>query len=331
MATIQISEYSASVNTPQMVKASILSGGHPIIKNGRMIKYSGGFCVVFPFETPSNKYAVRCWHTSVNGIYHRTKEISNALKTAKLPYFVRFEYVPKGLMTTQGLQDIVVMDWVNGKSLKHYIGENIYQPYKLKDLAEKFKAMVADLHKVCFAHGDLQHGNILCKDDGNIILVDYDSMYVPSLEGESDDIKGLDGYQHPARRKTKLLSPKIDYFSELIIYTSIIALAKFPDLWTTYKLEDTETMLFTAEDLTSGGDSPVFSYIERDSELKILSEAIKSALQKDDIEDILPLEEYIIDPKDIVVKEIASKWNDNGHKPECVNIEEFVRRISNRW
>ena len=76
MAVASISEYSASINTPQMIKASVLIGGNPIKKNGRQIKYSGGFCVVFPYQTATKKYAVRCWHTNIKDIRNRTRLIS---------------------------------------------------------------------------------------------------------------------------------------------------------------------------------------------------------------------------------------------------------------
>lgn len=120
MPVSTISEYSASINTPQMVKASMLAGGSPVKKNGRQIKYSGGFCVVFPFETASKKYAVRCWHVNIADIHRRTKLISEAIHASQLPYFVGFDYIPDGLMTAQGSQAIVVMDWVNAKTLKGY-------------------------------------------------------------------------------------------------------------------------------------------------------------------------------------------------------------------
>ena len=44
------------------------------------------------------------------------------------------------------------------------------------------------------------------------------------------------------------LNETVDYFSELIIYTSLVALSKYPDLWTSLQLNDTETMLFSEDD-----------------------------------------------------------------------------------
>lgn len=331
MPVSTISEYSASINTPQMVKASMLAGGSPVKKKGRQIKYSGGFCVVFPYET---KYAVRCWHVSVADIQRRTKLISDAIRASQLPYFVGFDYVPDGIMTAQGPQAIVVMDWVNAKTLKGYISDHINDSSALKRLAERFKDMVTDLHKHHLAHGDLQHGNIMVRDDESLVLVDYDSMYAPALDGFTDDIKGLAGYQHPGRWKNRSLNETIDYFSELVIYTSIEALAKYPNLWRELNLEDTETMLFSSEDISSKGTSPIFVSLERDSELKLLSERIKEYLRKDSITDLKPLEKSIVDPKEEMLKDLSKKWEDNGYRAKVQTSEDFkstADSISKYW
>lgn len=334
MAVASITEYSASINTPQMIKANMLIGGSPIKKNGRQIKYSGGFCVVFPFETSSKKYAVRCWHVSVKDIQNRTKLISEAIKSSALPYFVGFEYVPNGIQTAQGAQDIVVMDWVNARTLKKYIADNIHIPTKIVALANSFKKMVSDLHSHHFAHGDLQHGNILVKDDGGIVLVDYDSMYVPALSGYSDDIKGLAGYQHPSRWNNKAVNETIDYFSELIIYTSLVALSKLPNLWTNLKLEDTETLIFTADDLSSKGTSKIFQILESNQELQPLSIKIKDFLGKTGISELEPLENVIVDRQKVVVDNLADKWKDNGYQIKGQTQKDFLdvaNDISGRW
>lgn len=334
MAVASISEYSASINTPQMIKAKMLMGGSPIKKNGRQIKYSGGFCVVFPFETSTKKYAVRCWHTNVNDIQNRTKLISDTIKTISLPYFVGFEYVPNGIHTSQGAQDIVVMEWVNAKTLKKYIADNIYQPSKILDLANSFKNMVSDLHSHHLAHGDLQHGNILVKEDGSIRLVDYDSMYVPALSGYSDDIKGLAGYQHPSRWNNKKISETIDYFSELIIYTSLLALSKIPNLWYDLNIENTETLIFTAEDILSKGKSKIFQILDNNYDLQPLSIKIKEFIDKDCLDDLKPLEVVVIDQQKAIVDNIAEKWGNNGYKKKIQtqkDYSEMANDISERW
>ncbi|MBD5163313.1 MAG: protein kinase family protein [Bacteroidales bacterium] len=334
MSTSSISEYSASIDTPQMIKANMLKGGQPVKKNGRLTKYAGGFCVVYPYETATKKYAVRCWHVGVEDIRQRTKRISDTLKSTNLPYFVGFEFVTEGILTAQGPQDIVVMDWVNGNPLKTYIAKNISNPQRLVELANAFKKMVVELHSLHIAHGDLQHGNILVDDNGNIVLVDYDSIYVPALSGYSDDIKGLVGYQHPSRWENETLNEKVDYFSELIIYTSLVALSKYPNLWFELNLEDTETLLFSADDISSKGRSNIFQLLLLDSELKLLATKLKEYLNKDNINDLEPLEKAIIDPKDKVAKELSGEWEDNGYEPKTQSqnhFNEITQTVRSEW
>lgn len=209
-------DYTTSIVVSSLVKAPQLTSGNPEMYKGRPVKYAGGFCIVFPYYAGGKKYAVRCWHAHLDGAEERTKRISQTLRKSNLPYFVGFEYVNNGIITPQGIQPVVIMDWVCAKPLKKYIAEHISNSTVLNNLADKFAQMVRDLHSRNFSHGDLQHGNIMVKDDGNLILVDYDSMYIPELDGWTDEISGLAGYQHPARWNNKYLSPKADYFSELV-------------------------------------------------------------------------------------------------------------------
>ena len=331
MENIEITDYNVSIQTPQLVKAPMLAGGRPVMKGRNLVKYTGGFCVVYPYETPLKKYAVRCWHFPVRGIRERTHVISEQLKAAALPYFVGFEYVVGGIATPKGAQDIIVMDWIDSGTLKNFIAANLHSPDALRRLADNFRTMAADLHKAGLAHGDLQHGNIMCKPDGSILLVDYDSMYVPGLDGESDDIKGLPGYQHPARQNNKYVNRTLDYFSELIIYTSIIALAKYPRMWDELQLEDTDTLLFSSEDLKSPDSASIFRRLEEDSELKPLSEALRAALRANDIADLLPLEKAIIGRQKALVDDIAGKWKDNGYVRPRVDYAAAADDIAKRW
>lgn len=324
-----IPEYSTCIKTPALIQPSVLKDGHPVEKGVRLIKYSGGFCVVFPYQTSTKKYAVRCWHAEVSDAKRRTQIIAEALKKSNLPYFVGFDFFEDGIMTSQGMQPIVVMDWVEAKSLKRYIAEHITESNTINEIAENFKKMVADLHANHFSHGDLQHGNIMVKDDRSLVLVDYDSMFVPDLKGMPDEIKGLVGYQHEGRWKNKEVSEKSDYFSELVIYISLKALAKMPALWSDLNMEDTETLLFSGEDIQSHGSSTIFKVLKTDSELAPLVDKLCEFMSKPTIDELLPLEDAVISKSD----SISAKWKaGNGYNPSqkkasIVNSKE----ISSKW
>jgi serine/threonine protein kinase len=324
-----IPDYSNCIKIPALVHPAVLSGGHPVEKGIRLIKYSGGFCVVFPYETATRKYAVRCWHAEVSNAKRRTQIIAEALKKSNLPYFVGFDFYEEGIMTPLGMQPIVVMDWVDAQSLKKYLVEHITESSVVNKIAENFKKMVADLHANHFSHGDLQHGNIMVKDDCSLVLVDYDSMFVPDLKGMPDEIKGLVGYQHEGRWNNKEVSEKADYFSELVIYISLKALAKMPALWNDLNIEDTETLLFSGEDLQSHGSSNIFKVLKTDSDLAPLVDKLCEFMSKPTIDELSPLEEAVVSKSD----SISAKWKSGNGYNLSQNTGSIVnsQEISNKW
>lgn len=322
-----IPEYNSSIEVPSLVLPQVLKGGHPVTKGVRLIKYSGGFCVVYPYEVVGKRYAVRCWHAEVDNAKVRTQQIAEALKTCQLPYFVGFEYFQDGIVTSQGTQPIVVMDWVDAKPLKSFLAAHIGDKETIHKLAENFKQMTVDLHRVHFSHGDLQHGNIMVNDDCSLTLVDYDSMYVPSLNGMSDDVKGLSGYQHPLRWKQQKLSEKTDYFSEWVIYISLIALAVDPSLWVDLKMEDSDTMLFESDDFSKGKSANIFQRLLKYNEISPFVEKILEFLKAKNLDDLQTLEEGVIP----LHNKISEKWKSgNGYKPQKAYIEDSSN-ISSKW
>ena len=328
-----IPDYSTAIQTPGLIHPAILQGGHPVEKHNRLIRYSGGFCVVFPYQTPTNKYAVRCWHAEVADAKLRTQKIAKALADSQLPYFVGFKYYERGIMTSQGMQPVVVMDWVDAAPLKKFIGEHLHNSDAIDKIADNFKTMVGELHSHQLAHGDLQHGNIMVRKDMSLVLVDYDSMYAPSLEGMLDEIKGLFGYQHKARWNNKYVTPKADYFSELVIYLSLKALAKQPQLWDELQIDDSETLLFAKEDIESKGTTSIFATLKKDKDLAPMVDKLCKFMRKNSIDELEPLEDAIRTPKDIA-DGIAGKWGKgNGYipKPEPKGQIDDAGHIADNW
>ena len=333
-----IDDYSAAIAIPRMVKACKLQGGHPFWNNGRLVRYAGGFCIVFPYEVPGirhHKYAVRFWHTELEALQRRSETVSKALKASGLPYFVPFDYIPEALMTARGVQPASIMDWVEALPLKKYIASNLSRPDRLEALAKAFLKMTEDLHQNRFSHGDLQHGNILVRPGGKLVLVDYDSMYVPGLEDLPDEIKGLGGYQHPSRWCKRHLSPERDYFSELVIYTSILAISRHPGLWQKYRMEESETMLFTESDYASHGTADVFRVLNADRRLRKYASAITNALNRTNLDQLQPLEVIVNGPEETVVRSLSSLWRDNGFQPEqfdsVIDLFKHAAEIAGKW
>ena len=210
---------------------------------GRLIAYAGGFSVVFPYRTTSGeKWAFRCWHSDIKISKKRYETISDAIKKANLSFLCEFQYIDKGINVEGNIYPTTRMRWIDGMTIKDYICQNRNSKDQLIALADNFLKMTQALHSQALAHGDLQHGNILVDRNHQLYLVDYDSFYCPQLKGEADTVTGLADYQHPARISNKSVSEKLDYFSELIIYLSILAIAEAPSLVDKYKVADADRL-----------------------------------------------------------------------------------------
>jgi serine/threonine protein kinase len=325
---------TAMRNPQASFKASELIGGSVIQKGSRILQYSGGYTTVFPFHTKdSRKVAVRCWIADIGDAKKRSQEISTYLNALNNPYFCYFKYLDNAILISGSIYPVVIMDWVDGKPLKEYINDNISNIKSiLPKIANNFKQMVEYFHKEIIAHGDLQHGNILVKDDSSLIIIDYDSMFIKPLEGMTDAIKGLPGYQHPARNQNKFINHKLDYFSELVIYLSLLAFEQYPYLWSKYY--ETEDLLFSKEDFHNPNNSEIINFLLSSPNpiIKDLSQQLKEQLSKTDIMHLQPLEELLIDRLEVTKDNIVSKWDNQPNKPEKKEVKTpIVKNITDKF
>jgi serine/threonine protein kinase len=190
------------------------------------------------------------------------------------------------------------MEWVDAPSLRRFIGAHRHQRQTLAAAAENFLAMTRVLHRHRIAHGDLQSDNLKVQMNGNgpqLVLIDYDTLFVPGLENSPVTNTGLPAYQHPARESSRLASEKDDYFSELVIYTTLHALAEDPKLWDDYRMDLREKeLLFSGDDLASPSPSPLFHRLRKLSpNVNKLTLLLWNFLQCRDIQRLLPLDESV--------------------------------------
>jgi len=162
------------------------------------------------------------------------------------------------------------MEWVEGEPLIPFIERNLHYPAALLSLASRWLEMTKALGRLSIAHGDLQHGNVLVLN-GDLKLVDYDGMFVPSLAGKNSRELGQRNYQHPLRTEFDY-GPNLDNFSSWVIYISLIALALQPQLWSQFRGGD-ERLLFRKEDFENPETSVIFGTLERVSDDRLRSAA----------------------------------------------------------
>ena len=272
------------------INRNIKDGSVLLNRRNRHVRIPGGLCVVYKYKLQDGSIkALRIWKTEISESKERSTEIAKHLKSLKSKYFVDFEYVENAFTYNSISYPVVLMEWCDGVKMKTYIDENINDGQKIKELADNFLEMVKYFHKEGISHGDLHHENIMVKDDGEIVVIDYDSMFVPSLKGYRDECGGYDGYQHPARAKNEYLSVKLDYFSELIIYFSLTLISKKPELWTLEAQDFDKELLCTIDDLVKNENFFDFSI----PGVPWMITKLKMFLDFNDIDKLIPLEEII--------------------------------------
>jgi hypothetical protein len=178
--------------------------------------------------------------------------------------------------------------WIAGLALNAEIEARFDDGDAMLALATNFRETVRSLGVLGFAHGDLQHGNILVTH-GQLHLIDYDAMFVPAIAGLPQTGYGHRNYQHPQRRRARFGS-RVDRFSSIVIYTALIALSADRSLWP--RFNDGENLLFRVHDFTSNGNSELFRALLANHATSGLAEVLLAACQMP-VEQVPTLEQAI--------------------------------------
>ncbi|MEG3620033.1 protein kinase [Magnetovibrio sp. PR-2] len=222
---------------------------------------AGNFAAVFKAHVnPGDQLvAIKLFTRDLPQLEMRQKTTSKVIETLGARYLIDIGFMGKEIFVTSkiagnGEFPLVVMPWVEGKSLGAVI-EKLCSNQNSKALFALSKAW-ANLaqHMLAnkIAHGDLKHDNILVTPEGQLRLLDYDSMYVPQLKGLDCVLVGGASYQHP-RRTIKHFSPSLDHFSILVIALSLRALCVDPSLLAPFNTG--ENIIFTQEDFLAPQNS----------------------------------------------------------------------------
>jgi tetratricopeptide (TPR) repeat protein len=214
---------------------------------------SGNFATIYRLGSGKGDWAIKCFTRRITDEHARYRAISARLDEANLRYFVPFQYIAEGIKVHNDWFPMVQMRWVEGKALNVYIVEHLYQPTVLGKLADNLATMIDGLLAAGIAHGDLQHGNILVVED-DLVLVDYDGMWVPELAKFKSNELGHPNYQHPGRTKEHFGS-YLDNFAGWLIYCSLRCIYEDPQLWETLQGGD-DCLLLRQEDLQNPQRSP---------------------------------------------------------------------------
>ncbi len=210
---------------PELRASSAITNDHGLPK-----PVSGAFASVYQMKGSERTLAVRCFLHNVGDQERRYELISHYITGDDLPYTVTCEYQKEGIRINGEWFPLLKMEWVNGETLERYIERNLTNRRELELLRDRFNEMCSALVSAGIAHGDLQHGNIMVTPGGELRLVDYDGLYLPSMNGWLSNELGHRNYQHP-QRDAEQFGASLDNFSMWVISLSLAAICHSPDIY----------------------------------------------------------------------------------------------------
>ena len=220
--------------------------------NGNPVMTSGNFAVVFKMRDEKNDklYAVKCFLKDQPNRAENYRMIAEELEFVSSSFLTKFQYLDNELFVDAANADgdefpVLLMDWVEGTNLDQYIHQHLHDSYQLHLLAYQFSRLALWLMPQPFAHGDLKPDNIMVRENGTLVLIDYDGMFVPAMKGQKAREMGSPDFRHPARTE-ETFNEHIDDFSLASILLSLRVIAEEPSLLEKYGAAD--RLLFSEKD-----------------------------------------------------------------------------------
>lgn len=293
------SHFSATLQNPRIAFRDPRLQAASIEKNGQNQPrpWAGAFAVVYKGIDPNGQppFAVRVFTTESPERRERYDLISSYLQGRNLHCLVDFEY-RDGSIRSAGdgkWYPLILMEWVQGETLFNWLRARCLEGNceAIAQIADRWLEAVQELADNSVAHGDLQHANVMVTPAGQLKLVDYDGMCVPSLVGRRNLEVGVEPYQHRERGAATLLSLDLDNFSALVIYVALRALSIQPALWAKYVEQmGYDKLLFRREDFHAPGQSPLYYDLMQlgNSDLRGLTEKL-FGLWQSRMEEVPPL------------------------------------------
>ena len=180
--------------------------------DGRPVYVAGNAAVSFRVAYCGERKMLKC--------YTRTNE---NLKTIYGAAYRAKELCVIDMVGRHHWVDCLLMDYVEGRTLDEAICAATTEE-EFVALAAGFDRMACELLASERAHGDLKPENIIVRDDGAMVAIDWDNAFVPSFAGRRSPEIGTAAYQHPART-AEMFDKHVDDYSIAFISTLLHLMA----------------------------------------------------------------------------------------------------------
>lgn len=200
---------------------------------------------------------------------------------SQLPFLVRQTWIDRGIHINGQDWPFVKSQYVKHVPLGAFLGNadslrDKHRKTLIAKLAKQWLGIITTLESLNIAHSDLDITNVLvCRTltSFRLRLIDFDSMYVPSLVGRELWEQGHEHFQ-PVEPGVRRFNNEMDRFSALVIYISLIALAEQPLLWEECGANDENKLLLGAEDFRNLRASKAYQRLRKMPENQVLQKCL---------------------------------------------------------
>jgi eukaryotic-like serine/threonine-protein kinase len=266
-----VTEFPSATDYQQALQNPTLAFTHPGLQQAIFTRDSWGLpepvtgssAAVFQGTIGADCYALRCYTRADASSRERYEALDRYVAAHGLTdYVANVSWFEDAVQVRRATWPVLRMEWIEGRILDEYVGYLVKKRNiaALGMLAAQWRKLVKTLQDAQFAHGDLQHRNVLVDQGARLRLVDFDSVWMPTLDGQSPPTEsGHDNFQHPRRKGTSGWGRWTDTFSGLVIYLSLLALASDPGIW--LPLNTGENLLFEKKDFLPPFETDAWKHV----------------------------------------------------------------------
>ncbi len=286
-----ISEYTSALRHAESGTFRSLRLALSVDEEGEPIYSRGSYSVVFKAHSIGNEreaWAIKCYVAEQERRIPSCRAISQQLNSIASPYLLPMQLCEEELRVGNTYYPLVLLPWVEGKNLVREVDYYLHNPERLLQLSQDFGHFAYWLRSQSFAHGDLKSDNLRIRPDGSIVLLDYDGIYLPSMQGELPREEGNPDYTHPLCSPSDFNLHASD-FALAVIALSLRALALAPELFSHFGSK--ERLLLSAWDFRHPEQSPALKALKslpQDAYLARLLDLFFQALEKKNLAHIPP-------------------------------------------
>lgn len=322
MPTPLIREYIDSLTQPTHLFRTL--SNFEVVRDvyGEPFFISGGNSVIFKVIIDGKLCALKCFTRQISELNSVMRYISDIKSTIVCDV----KYLPEEIYVydngvTGNWYDVALMSWSEGRTLEFEMRKAIHQgdSVKLASLANNFDKLAVELLDQEWAHGDIKPENIMVLESGDMILIDFESLYAPTLVPRNQI--GTPYFQHPLRDEN-FYNKHIDDYPIALISSLLHALSLDISLMGKHKNQD--NLILIPCDIIAGESecySAILDLFAREGEAKLLRLCQTLASAQPSIKEI----KYLLTLNGIKSTTKALKTFREGHlwgycndKGECV-------------